>query len=257
VIEAYLGRAILVAVRVGALMTFAPFFGNASVPNQVKAGLTLLLTFLLLPVYVTGAAPADAVSGGIFHWLRLATGEFAIGMIAGFTAQFVFDGMILAGQMVGFQFGFSLANVIDPNSQVEITVISTLHELVALLLFMEIGAHRWLLRATAASFRMVPIGTFSTTHLPAQEFLRMSGAMWLIGVEIAFPVVMATMLVDLTIGFLAKAAPQFPALFFGISAKVLVGLTVMYGAVAFWPSILNHYFYHALESLESLLAAAH
>jgi flagellar biosynthetic protein FliR len=255
VIEASIGRAVLVAVRVGALMTFAPFFGNVSVPNHVKAGLTVLLTFLLLPVYVTGPAPTDLVSGGIFHWLGLALGEIAIGMMAGFTTQFVFDGMLVAGQMVGFQFGFSLANVIDPNSQVEITVLSTLHELVALLLFMQIGAHRWLLRATAASFRMVPIGTFSTGRLPAQVFLRMSGAMWLIGVEIAFPVLLATLLVDLTIGFLAKAAPQFPAMFFGISAKVLVGLAVMYGAVAFWPSILNHYFYRALENLESLLTA--
>jgi flagellar biosynthetic protein FliR len=257
VLEADISRAVLVAVRVGALMTFAPFFGNASVPNQVKAGLTVLLTVLLLPVYIAGPAPADLVSGGIGHWIALALSEIALGMMAGFTTQFVFDGMILAGQIVGFQFGFSLANIVDPNSQVEITVLSTLHELVALLIFMELGVHRWLLRALAVSFRMVPLGALASGSVPAQEFLRISGAMWLIGTEIAFPVVLATMLVDLTIGFLAKAAPQFPALFFGISAKVLLGLAVMYGAVAFWPSLLGHYFYHALEGLEQLLSLVH
>jgi len=257
VLEADISRAVLVAIRVGALMTFAPFFGNASVPNQVKAGLTVLLTVLLLPVYISGPAPASLLTGGVAHWIALALGEIAVGMMAGFTTQFVFDGMILAGQIVGFQFGFSLANIIDPNSQVEITVLSTLHELVALLIFMEIGVHRWLLRATAISFRMVPLGALASGNLPAQEFLRMSAAMWLIGTEIAFPVVLATMLVDLTIGFLAKAAPQFPALFFGIAVKVLLGLAVMYGAVAFWPSLLGHYFYHALESLERLLSLVH
>lgn len=256
-IEADISRAILVAIRVGALMTFAPFFGNASVPNQVKAGLTVLLTALLLPVYISGPAPPNLVSGGIGHWIALALGEIAIGMMAGFTTQFVFDGMLLAGQIVGFQFGFSLANIIDPNSQVEITVLSSLHEIVALLIFLQLGVHRSLLRATAASFHMVPLGTFSSGLVPAPEFLRISGAMWLIGTEIAFPVVLATMLVDLMIGFLAKAAPQFPALFFGMSAKVLLGLAVMYATVAFWPSILGHYFYRALEQLESLLAAVH
>lgn len=236
-------------------MTFAPFFGNVSVPNTVKAALTLFLTILLLPVYLSGPAPAALISGGLGHWIALALGEVAVGMMTGFATQFVFDGMLLAGQIVGFQFGFSLANIIDPTSQVEITVLSTLHELVALLIFMEIGAHRWLLRVAALSFRMVPLGTLASGAVPAQEFLRISGAMWLIGTEIAFPVLLATMLVDLTVGFLAKAAPQFPAMFFGISAKVLVGLAVMYGAVAFWPNLLGHYFYHALESLENLLIA--
>lgn len=254
-LEETIARAILVAARLGGLMTFAPFFANASVPNQVKAALTVLLTLLLLPVYAAGPAPANVISGGILHWLGLAVGEIATGMMAGFTTQFVFDGMLLAGQLVGFQFGFSLANVIDPNSQVEITVLATLHELVALLIFMTTGAHRMLLRATAASFRMVPIGTLASGHVPAQEFLRMAGAMWLIGAEIAFPVLFTTLLVDLTIGFLAKAAPQFPALFFGISAKVLIGLAVMYGAIAFWPSILSHDFYRALQNVESLLSA--
>ncbi len=237
-------------------MTFAPFFGNQSVPNRVKAGLTVLLTVLLLPVYISGPAPANLVSGGIGHWIGLALSEIALGSMAGFATQFVFDGMLLAGQIIGFQFGFSLVNVIDPNSQVEITVLSTFHELIALLLFMELGVHRWLLRAAAASFRMVPLGTLASGQLLVQELLRLSGAMWLIGMEIAFPVILATMLVDLTIGFLTKAAPQFPALFFGIAVKVLLGLAVMYGAMAFWPSLLGHYFYHALENLESLLSLA-
>ena len=254
-LETDISRAVLVAIRVGALMTFAPFFGNASVPNRVKAALTLLLTTLLLPLYISGPAPTALIYEGLGHWIALALGEFAVGMMAGFATQFVFDGMILAGQIVGFQFGFSLVNIIDPNSQVEITVLSTFHELVTLLIFMEIGAHRWLLRATAVSFRMVPLGALASGAVPAREFLRLSGAMWLIGAEITFPVLLATMLVDLTIGFLAKAAPQFPAMFFGISVKVLLGLAVMYGAVAFWPSLLGHYFYHAIETLENVLIA--
>lgn len=256
-LEADISRAVLVAIRVGALMTFAPFFGNASVPNQVKAALTVLLTLLLLPVYISGPPPAALTSGGIGHWIGLALGEIAVGMMAGFTTQFVFDGMLLAGQLVGFQFGFSLVNIIDPNSQVEITVLSTFHELIALLIFMELGAHRSLLRAAAVSFRMVPIGAFASGRIPAQEFLRVSGAMWLIGAEIAFPVLLATMLVDLVTGFLSKAAPQFPALFFGISAKFLLGIVVLYGTIAFWPTELGHYFYRALESLENLLSLVH
>jgi len=236
-------------------MTFAPFFSNASLPASVKVWFTLALTALLLPVYALGAPlPATA---GIASWAAMVLSEIALGLMAGFTTQFVFDGMILAGQIIGFQFGFSLVNIIDPNSQVEITVLSTLHELTALLVFMQLGVHRWLLRAVAMSFQMVPLGSFAGAPVPAQEVLRMAGAMWLIGAEVALPVIVATMLVDLTIGFLSKASPQFPALFFGISTKVMVGIGVLYGTVALWPSILERYFYHALTDLERLLSISH
>jgi flagellar biosynthesis protein FliR len=253
VIEAFLSRGLLVAIRVGGLMSFAPFFANAALPGQVKAGLTLVLTVLLLPVYASGM-PQDS---GITGWLGMALSEVALGMIIGSTTQFVFEGMELAGTIVSFQFGFSLVNVIDPNSQVEVTVLSTLHDLIAVLIFLQLGVHHWLLRATAMSFRMIPLGSLSATPLPAVALLKMAGAMWLVGAEIAFPVLLATMLTDLTIGFLAKASPQFPALFFGISVKFLLGIAILYGSVAFWPHLLGRYFYHALTNLETLLAFRH
>ena len=251
--EAYLNHALLVGIRIGGLMTFAPFFGNASLPNPIKAALALLLTALLLPVYAATAAPAPAAAGAA-SWVAMALSEAVLGLMVGVTTQFVFDGMELAGQVISFQFGFSLANVIDPNSQVEVTVLSTFHTFAALLIFMQLGVHRMLLRATAMSFQMIPPGSLVTMHLPAESLMKAAGAMWLVGAEIAFPVLFATMLADLTIGFLSKASPQFPALLFGISAKVLLGLAVLYGVIGFWPDLLGRYFFQALTALERLLA---
>lgn len=249
-LEDFVSRAFLVAIRVGGLMTFAPFFSNAALPAPVKAGLTVMLTALLLPVY--GGAHA-VVPGGIGGWTGAALGEAAVGLVTGYATQFVFDGMLLAGEMIGFQFGFSLVNIIDPNSQVEVTVLSSLHELIALLIFIALGVERWMLRAMAASFRMIPAGSLGGGTIPAEQLLKMGGAMWLIGAEVAFPVLFATMLTDVAIGFLSKASPQFPALFFGISAKVLLGVATLYGVVAFWPNLLERYFLHGLGALENLL----
>jgi flagellar biosynthetic protein FliR len=132
-------------------------------------------------------------------------------------------------------------------------VLSTLNTLVALLIFMQLGVHRWLLRATAMSFEMIPPGSLVSMHLPVGGVIKAAAAMWLVGAEIAFPVLLATMLADLTLGFVSKAAPQFPALLFGISLKVLLGLAVLYGVVGFWPRLLGRYFYQALTTLEHLL----
>lgn len=246
----FVSRAVLVGIRVGGLMTFAPFFANSALPKQSKAALTLLLTALILPVYAQAPVPAASGAG----WMAMAFSEAAIGLVAGLATQFVFDGMELAGQIIGFQFGFSLVNIIDPNSQVEVTVLSTFHDFVALLIFMELGVHRLLLRAIAVSFRMVPAGSLAGAHLSAASLVRMSASMWVVGAEIAFPVLLATLLIDLTIGFVVKASPQFPAMFMGIAAKFLVGVAVLYGTVAFWPRELERYFFHALAALERALS---
>jgi len=252
VLETWILRFFLVGVRVGGLMTFAPFFGNASIPPTIKAGLTLFLTYLLAPVYASIPSPPADPSA----LAALVLSEAALGLLLGFCVQFVIEGMILAGQIVSFQFGFSLENIIDPNTQVEITVFATWYELIALLMFLELGAHRWMIRALGASFRILPPGSLESGRLPAGEFLKAAGALWLIGAEIAFPVLVVTMLTDFTVGFLGKASPQFPALFFGISAKALLGMVVLAATVAFWPSLLNRYLVHALHSLEGLLAVA-
>ncbi|MGD0426559.1 MAG: flagellar biosynthetic protein FliR [Candidatus Acidiferrales bacterium] len=251
--EAFVSHALLLALRIGGLMTFAPFFGNSAAPNTAKAALALGFTALLLPLYAAAPAP---VTTGVAGWVLMALGEAMIGLLMGITTQFVFDGMEIAGQVISFQFGFSLANVIDPNSLVEVTVLSTLHTLATLLIFMQLGVHRWLLRATAMSLEMIPPGSLVSMHLPVEAVLKAAAAMWLVGAEFAFPVLLATLLADFTLGFLSKAAPQFPALLFGISLKVLLGLAVLYGVVGFWPRLLGHYFYQALTTLEHLLTVA-
>ena len=233
-------------------MSFAPFFSNASVNFRVKAVFTLALTVLLLPVYSLPESvlvPSSAAS-----WGAVALSEAALGIVIGLIVQFVFDGMQLAGQIISFQFGFSLVNIIDPNTQVEITVLSTLHDLATLLIFMQLGVHRWVLRAVAASFQLIPAGTLPSIALRAPDLLRLATSMWLIGAEIAFPVLLATMLTDLTVGFISKASPQFPALFFGISVKFLLGVAVLYGVFAYWPGLLERDFFHALTHLETFLS---
>jgi len=66
----------------------------------------------------------------------------------------------------------------------------------------------------------------------------------------------ATMLIDITLGFLAKAAPQIPILFLGISIKTVVALTVLTGTLVLWPRLFEHHFAAAISLGERLLHLA-
>jgi flagellar biosynthesis protein FliR len=248
---AILTRALPMGFRAGGMMTFAPFFGSDAIPASVKAIFTMVLTAILYTAAPIAPIPMTATS-----WVHIAATEAFVGLMMGLTIHLVFEGVQVAGQLTGMQLGFSLASVIDPMTNIETPVISTLYQMFALLIFLQLNVHYWLLRILVRSFIYVPVGTGVATLLATTELFRFVGAMWLIGVQLAAPVVLATILVDVTVGFVSKASPQLPAMSIGISIKNLIGYGIMAGAAILWPSVLEREFTRAIGWTEHLLRLA-
>jgi flagellar biosynthetic protein FliR len=80
--------------------------------------------------------------------------------------------------------------------------------------------------------------------------------MFVAGLQIAAPVMVASLFADVALGFIGKASPQLPVLFVGISIKNLLGLALLCGAVAFWPRFFDARFGRALEVSERILKLA-
>ncbi|HWP85515.1 MAG TPA: flagellar biosynthetic protein FliR, partial [Terriglobia bacterium] len=154
------------------------------------------------------------------------------------------------------QLGFSLANVIDPQSMVETPVLSIFHQMIALFIFLQVGVHYWILRALARSFAYLPLGG-AVLELPAASGIaRLSAGMLLIAVQIAAPVLLATVLADLALAMMGRASPQLPVLFVGLSVKSVIGYGVLLASVVFWPRLLESHFARAIVAAERLLQLA-
>lgn len=238
--------------RVTGLLVVVPFFGSAGVPARIKIGLAFLLTVFLAPL-----VPATAAALSAPALVVLLLGEFAIGFLLGFTLQLFFEAGQIAGQVCGVQMGYSLASVINPDSDADSAVLSTFYELIVLLLFIQLSVPHWLLRGLARSFEYLPPGHFSLTWPAVSTLFKFVAGMWVAGLQIAAPVLVASLFADAALGFVGKASPQLPVLFVGISIKNLLGLAVLAGAVAFWPRFFDARFGRALEASERILRLAH
>jgi flagellar biosynthetic protein FliR len=233
-------------------MTFAPFFNSHGIPMPVKAGLTLALTMLAAPLYV-GQAPQIADG----RWAMVILQEAALGLGMGLAVQFVFEGAQLAGNILGFQLGYSLVNIIDPQSQVDTPVLSVFHGTAATLLFLNLNVHFWLLRGIMHSFSAVPPGSVFVSASAVSGLFGAAESIWQIALQIAGPALAVTLLVDITVGFLSRATPQLPALTIGLSLKALAGYAVIGLSMTFWPALFDEYFMNALRTSERLLHAMH
>ena len=117
--------------------------------------------------------------------------------------------------MLSVQMGYSLVNILDPNTQVESTVVAFFHQSMAMLIFLALDVHHWILRAVAHSFEYLPPGTATLNPMFTRALLHEGAIVLELGIQIAAPVLAATLLVDMVLGLLGKASPQMPLMLLG------------------------------------------
>jgi flagellar biosynthetic protein FliR len=240
----------VVLFRVAGIMTFAPFFSSRAVSYQVRVALTLAATLAMAPSVFPGPLPPDLSLGTL---LGLVAGEVAFGMMMGLVASFIFAGLQFAGQVVAFQLGFSIVNLIDPQSEVETSVVSFLYYYLGILLFLLINGHHWFFLAVGDSFNYLPVQGV-TLHAPViHDLIRLSSQMFVSGLQIAAPVLAMTVITDIVLGILGRAAPQIHILMVGLPLKSLVGFAAMSISFYFLPQLLGKYYLQLHHDLFALL----
>jgi len=217
-------RFLLILARVSPLMVTAPLWGSPLVPAQVRVYLALLVAALLLPV-TRGALPPELAAS---PWtLALAVGqELVVGFLVAELALLVFAAAQFAGQLADIQVGFGIANVIDPMTSTQVTLIGQLQYLAALLVFLLLDGHHLLLRALAETFTAAPPGRpLAAFAAPLTVVIERGGRLlFVLAAQIAAPVLTALFLVNFSMALVSRMLPQMNLFLVGMPINVAVGL---------------------------------
>jgi len=246
-----IGSIFAVGLRVSGLVLFAPFFSHAAIPIRIKAVLVITITAVLYPVY-----SPHLVRFAVSQWPAVVGSEMLVGIAIGLATNAMIEAAQLAGQILSVQMGYSLVNILDPNTQVENTVVGMIHQGMALLMFLGLGVHRWILRAIAHSFEYLPPGTATVNPLLSQALMHEGAIVLELGMQIAAPVLAATLLADLVLGLLGKASPQMPLMLLGPAIKSMLGVLLLAATMGFWPHLFERYFSQSIAYTEQLLHLA-
>lgn len=216
---------LLILVRVASFIFISPFIGNRAVPNRVKVGFAVIMTFLLFDNVPRGVLDYNTVLGYAIIVLKEAITGFLIGyafMLCNFIASF-------AGYIVDMQAGLSMVSLFDPASNEQVTISGSLYQQTVTMMLIVSGMYQYIIRAFADSYTLIPINgaAFQTDRL-VEALLDFVSAFLVIGFRIAIPVFIVTLILNVILGVLAKVSPQLNMFAVGMQIKVLVGLSILY-----------------------------
>lgn len=246
--SSFLSAMMLVLVRVSGMMLFAPFFSSNALPARAKAVLVLATAYLLAPLVSTLPSAKAEIS------FAALLGELGVGLVYGLSLAMLNEMLLFAGQIAGVQFSFSLVNLMDPSSSIETPLLGDLFQLLGTLVLLGAGLDRILLASMVRSFKAVPLGTYALAPVTGLSIVRAASGVFLAGVELAAPVLAATMLVEIAVALLGKLSPQLPVMSLTVPLKTVTGFVILAGSLALWPRFVEARFAGLLDMAEQLIA---
>ncbi len=231
---------ILVFIRVSLIIAIVPVFGDARVPAMIKAGLSFLLAVIFFPL-VKSILPISRPLN-LIQLLMLIVGEIFVGAVIGFAARLVFAGIQMAGEALGFETGFMFAGVVDPLTNIQVTVISEFLYLSGILLFMAVDGHHIFISAITDSYAVLPPERICVSAPFVQRLLQLSGAIFIIAVRISAPVLAVLVFLNIGMGMIARAVPQMNIFAINFPLQIGIGLVFIGLAAPVFVKIAKHLF---------------
>ena len=210
----------LVMFRLFGCIMFNPIFGRKNIPMPVRAGLVLVLTFL-----VCGAIPVQNVAiDSLLIFVVTAIKEMLLGFLIGLIMRMFFAIVTVGGEAMDMQIGLSMAKAYDPQSESNITVSTSVLNLMYMLIFFTANGHYTLMRIFTELATILPYGSFTIEISSFEQIFKLFSLILVYSVKMFLPVLAVELVTEIGVGLLMKAVPQSNVFIINLQLKVMLGL---------------------------------
>jgi flagellar biosynthetic protein FliR len=218
-------RLLLIFVRIGGAMVIMPGLAEAYVAARVRLLLALGLSLALLgPLAPTLPAMPDEPLA-LAHLLGA---EAVLGLFIGSAAKVIFAALHIAGTAIAFHSGLATAAIFDPNEATQGTLPGNFLTTTALVLLFVTDSHHLLVEALAASYATLPPGDALPWGDIAELLARLVDQAFGLGLRLAAPILLVSVLTYLAMGVLNRLMPTFQVFFVALPLQILAAFaTVM------------------------------
>lgn len=225
----------LTFVRLGTATIIMPGIGDSFVSTRVRLHIGVALSFALFPLilpYIPDPMPTT------FGLLMLVTMEFIIGLFIGTIARILMTALDTAGMVISISSGLGNAQVFNPSLAAQGSLIGAMLSVTGVLLLFETNLHHLLFMGIMESYELFPVGAIPDTGSMADLMARTVAVSFSIGVKIASPFIVMTLLIYVGMGVLSRLMPQIQVFILALPMQILLSLVllsiVISAAMTFW-----------------------
>lgn len=235
-------------IRVASMLMIFPIFSGPQIPMQLRLGFGLVLSFLLYHLI-----PTVHLANGLFDLAVAGASQVVLGVVVGYVASLVFAGVQFAGELIDLQIGFAVANVLNPQTQQNITIIGEFQLAIATLVFLVTNSHYLLISGIAGSFNLVPLPYINLDPSVGGNVVLFFTQAFLVVFKIAAPSVFALLITNVALAFMAKVAPQMNVFVIGLPIQVSVGLVMMAISIPLIGTVTPELFQNVSQQMDATM----
>ncbi len=213
----------LVFARVGAFVVLLPGIGEVVVPPPIRLAFAFLLTLALYPVVRAGLPSVPATLGGLAGQLFI---EITMGLGLGALLRFFLNTLAVAGEVISLQTTLSFAQTTNPLQAQPTATVGAFLSLLGLTLIFSTDLHRMFIGAVVRSYTLFPAAKAMPLNDLAALAIQTMGRTFALGVQLAAPVIVFSLVFNIGSGLIARAMPQFQVFFVAAPLTLLLGLSV-------------------------------
>ena len=213
---------IMVLARTTGIFSFNPIFSRRGVPNNVRAGMSLVLALVM-----TAAGDFNyTLPAGLLPLVFDFGKELLVGAVLGFFVNLMLQVLSMAGEVTDMQLGLSMAKSYDPTFG-NAGLTTQYYSYWFMLYFFAVGAHKSYIKLFAVSYESIPMGYQSFNINIPYVIVHYFESVMELGLKLAMPVIVASLVTEFCVGVLMKAVPTIHVFVLNIQIKMLVGFVVL------------------------------
>lgn len=230
--------AVIVFLRVGALMALLPAFGEMMVPVRVKLAITVCFVMIVGPAVAPIVAPIGIQGSDL---VAIGLTEVLVGLALGLALRLFIFALQIAGTVAAQSTSLSQifgGQAVDPQPAIGVILV-----IAGLALVTFFDFHTRVAMMLVSTYQMMPPGMIFPTGTMTDWAVNAIGQAFRLAVVLAMPFVLASLLYNLALGVINRAMPQLmvafvgaPAITFG--ALFLLAMTAPF-ILSIWVSLLN------------------
>lgn len=213
----------LIFARIGAILLTLPGIGESYVPPRIRLSLALVVSLALWPV-VGGSLPALPESlGGMVGWIIR---EVVTGLMIGAILRAFTGALATAGEIVSLQTTLSFAQTANPMQGGQGTTVAAFLMLLGTVLVFATNTHHLFIAGLVGSYELIAPARSLVVGDFTELAIRTLGDSFMLGVQLAAPVIVFALIFNLASGLVARVMPSFQVFFAAAPLSVILGLSV-------------------------------